>query len=322
MAPRTWSLSWDAVTVVVVARRAGRAVMKAASSTDSTGLGEKSSGTPAAAATGALAQPCRGLREHHRRLGGRERRADRQGRGDGVRARQPIRRARGQGGVRQPRGCRDRERAPGQGRHGLSRDRAWDRRSGPVPRGRRPVRTRPGRAPVSPPGRPAPPMRPRASVRRQPLPCAASVAPARRVTGTPRAATAAAVASDITPVTTHDDHLAPPRLDVGGHLRGQRRARRDQQRRAQRAGQRRRGDPGSQRTRSRRPPGRSGRPSRCWARRSVPTAPRWPPGVAPATRLALAHGPQAPPGAGAIVRSEVTVATGVPSAAAPVIRIV
>ena len=42
----------------MVARSAGRAVMKAASSADSTGLGVNSRGTPAAAATGALAHPC------------------------------------------------------------------------------------------------------------------------------------------------------------------------------------------------------------------------------------------------------------------------
>ena len=150
---------------------------------------------------------------------------------------------------------------------------------------------------------------------------AASVAPARRVTGTPSAATAAAVASDTTPGPPTMS-TSPPRAWMSAATSGA----------SDPAGVISRGAPIERASGAAATPAASDDvPASAGPVRTTvallgaeirPHSTEVAAGVAPATRLALAHGPQAPPGAGAMVRSEVTVATGVPSAATPFIRIV
>ena len=297
-----------------------RAVMKAASSADSTGLGVRSSGTPAAAATGALAQPCGASgRSITDSVTGKAAPIASEAETESAPERRSVAPA-GSAASGNPAGATTENGRPPRAATVSAGTEVGPAISTGTPRAA--ASADPASACAGEPSGEtstadaAAGMRPATAAA-----VAASVGPARRATGTPSAATAAAVASDTTPGPPTMS-TSPPRAWMSAATSPA----------SDPAGVISSGAPierasGAAAT----PAAREAVPASAGPVRTTalllgaeirPQSTDVAAGVAPATRLALAHGPQAPPGAGAIVRSEVTVATGVPSTAVPVIRIV
>ncbi len=318
VAPRTGSPSWEAGTVVVVEPSDLRAEMNAASSVESTGLGVNSSGTPADAATAAVAQPC-GVSGSSMAEVGSGKAAPIAREAPTVSA--PANRVHAPGPGIAASGSMV-EAATVNGRPARAATVSAGTEVGAARRTGTPCAAASAAPATAWAGDPSGETRTAEAVGPMRAATAAAVAasfgPASRVTtGTPSAETAAAVASATTPgpPTTMTSPAARDWMsaatsgasDPAGVIsRGAPRTRANGAAATPAAREAVPASDGPVRT-TVVLLGAAIRPHRTEAAGALP----------PDTRLAFAHGPHAPPGAGVMVRSVLTVATGVPSAATP-----